>query len=173
MTSAPTGPTVRAATIADADAVARIYNHYVKNTIVTFEEVPVSAADIAGRMELVAVAALPWLVAELDRQLVGYAYAARWHARAAYRFSAEVTVYVDSAHVGRRVGSHLYAALFPMLRARGIHAVLGGIALPNEASVALHERCGLEKVAHLKEVGFKLGRWIDVGYWQRTLADAP
>ena len=89
--------------------------------------------------------------------------------RAAYRFSTEVTVYLDHEHVGKGVGSQLYAALFPQLRAQGVHAVLGGIALPNAASVALHERCGLEKVAHLREVGFKFGRWIDVGYWQRML----
>lgn len=169
MASDPPQPTVRAATVADAETVVRIYNHYVTNTIVTFEEEPIAAAEMARRMGQVTAAALPWLVAELDREVIGYAYAGRWHARAAYRFSVEVTVYVDHAHVGRRVGSHLYAALFPMLRARGIHAVLGGIALPNDASVALHERCGLEKVAHLREVGFKFGRWIDVGYWQRTL----
>jgi GNAT superfamily N-acetyltransferase len=89
-------------------------------------------------MEQVAASSLPgW-----SPRSIGYAYAGRWHARAAYRFSAEVTVYVDPSHVGRRVGSHLYAALFPIVRARGIHAILGGIALPNPASVALHERCG-------------------------------
>ena len=155
--------------MADAEAVASIYNHYVTNTIVTFEEEPVPVPDMARRMEQVAAASLAWLVAELDRRVIGYAYAGRWHTRAAYRFSTEVTVYLDHEHVGKGVGSQLYAALFPQLRARGVHAVLGGIALPNAASVALHERCGLEKVAHLREVGFKFGRWIDVGYWQRTL----
>lgn len=169
MTAAQGQPTVRPATVADAEAVASIYNHYVTDTIVTFEEEPVLVPDMARRIEQVAAASLVWLVAELEGQVIGYAYAGRWHTRAAYRFATEVTVYVDREHVGRRVGSHLYATLFPMLRARGIHAVLGGIALPNAASVALHERCGLEKVAHLKEVGFKFGRWIDVGYWQRTL----
>jgi len=169
MSSAQSQPTVRPATVADAEAVASIYNHYVTNTIVTFEEEPIPVPDMARRMEQVAAASLDWLVAELDRRVIGYAYAGRWHTRAAYRFSTEVTVYLDSEHVGKGVGSQLYAALFPQLRARGIHAVLGGIALPNAASVALHERCGLEKVAHLREVGFKFGRWIDVGYWQRTL----
>ena len=169
MSSAQSRPTVRPATVADAEAVASIYNHYVTNTIVTFEEEPVPVPDMARRMEQVAAASLAWLVAELDRRVIGYAYAGRWHTRAAYRFSTEVTVYLDREHVGKGVGSQLYAALFPQLRARGVHAVLGGIALPNAASVALHERCGLEKVAHLREVGFKFGRWIDVGYWQRTL----
>ena len=81
----------------------------------------------------------------------------------------EVTVYVAPGHAGRGIGSRLYGELFPILKTRGIHAVIGGIALPNEASVALHEKFGMRKVAHFEEVGFKFDRWIDVGYWQRTL----
>jgi phosphinothricin acetyltransferase len=169
MTAAGQEPTIRPATVVDGEPVARIYNHYVTDTIVTFEEEPVSPPEMARRIGQVGTASLPWLVAELADQVVGYAYAGPWHARAAYRFSTEITVYLDHAHVGRRIGSRLYAALFPILRARGIHAVIGGIALPNPASVALHERCGLAKVGHMKEVGFKFGRWIDVGYWQRIL----
>jgi len=96
-------------------------------------------------------------------------YASKWHGRSAYRFSTEITVYLAPAHVGRGIGSQLYARLFPILRDRGIHAVIGGIALPNEASVALHEKFGLEKVAHFKEVGYKFDRWIDVGSWQGIL----
>ena len=114
-------------------------------------------------------APLPWLIAERDARVVGYAYAARWHSRSAYRFSAEITVYVDASQTRTGVGSRLYDQLFPILRARGIHAVVAGISLPNESSVVLHERFGLTKVAHFKEVGFKFNRWIDVGYWQRTL----
>jgi len=161
--------TVRDATSSDATAIAWIYNHYIRETVVTFEEEPVSDAEIARRIEKVRSASLPWLVAELDGRVVGYAYAGPWHARSAYRFSVEVTVYLDAARVGRGIGSKLYDALFPLLRARRVHAVIGGIALPNEASVALHERFGLRKVAHFAEVGFKFGRWIDVGYWQRNL----
>ena len=86
-----------------------------------------------------------------------------------YRFSVEVTVYVAPGHAGRGIGSTLYGELFPMLKTLGIRAVIGGIALPNEASVALHEKFGMRKVAHFGEVGFKFDRWIDVGYWQRTL----
>lgn len=170
MTTSPhEEPTIRAATPADGAAIAGIYNHYVTSTVVTFEEEPVTAAEMARRLEEVASASLPWLVAEQGGRVVGYAYASRWKGRCAYRFSVEVTVYLDPGHAGRGIGSALYGRLFPILRERGIHVVLGGIALPNEASVALHEKLGLEKVAHLKEVGFKFGRWIDVGYWQRTL----
>jgi phosphinothricin acetyltransferase len=161
--------TIRAATLADADAVAGIYNHYVTNTVVTFEEAVLPPAEIAKRIETVWSASLPWLVAEVDGQVAGYAYAGKWHGRSAYRFSVEITVYLAHDQTGRGLGSKLYDRLFPMLREREIHAVIGGIALPNEASVALHEKFGLERVAFFKEVGFKFGRWIDVGYWQRTL----
>lgn len=161
--------TIRAATLADADAVAGIYNHYITNTVVTFEEEPLPPAEIAKRFETVWSASLPWLVAEVGGRVAGYAYAAKWHGRSAYRFSTEITVYLAPDHTGRGLGSRLYGQLFPILGDRGIHAVMGGIALPNEASVALHEKFGLERVAVFKEVGFKFGRWIDVGYWQRTL----
>jgi L-amino acid N-acyltransferase YncA len=161
--------TIRAAESSDAAAVTAIYNHYVRETIVTFEEEPVSAAEMARRMEEVRAASLPWLVAEEGSDVVGYAYATRWKARSGYRFSVEITVYLAAGHGGRGTGSKLYGELFPILEARKIHAVMGGIALPNERSVALHEKFGLRKVAHFQEVGFKLDRWIDVGYWQRIL----
>lgn len=163
------GPVVREAAPSDAQAVTDIYNHYVTQTVVTFEEEPIDAAEMSRRMQEVRSASLPWLVAEERGQVVGYAYATKWRARSGYRFSAEVTVYLASTHGGRGIGSKLYGELFPILQARGIHAVMGGIALPNDASVALHEKFGLRKVAHFEQVGFKFDRWIDVGYWQRTL----
>lgn len=161
---------IRAATSADAAGVADIYNHYVEHTVVTFEEVPVPAAEFAQRIDDVLSAAFPFLVAEEAGRLVGYAYATAWKQRSAYRFSTEVTVYLAPTELGRGIGTDLYAALFPLLEARGVHAAMGGIALPNEASVALHEKFGMRKVAHFAEVGFKFGRWIDVGYWQRNFA---
>jgi L-amino acid N-acyltransferase YncA len=162
---------IRAATKADAEAIARLYNHYVTETVVTFEEEPILPADIARRMEEVRSASLPWLVAEEDSGIVGYAYATPWRTRTGYRFSSEITIYLEPERVRRGIGSTLYAHLFPMLQARGLHAVIGGIALPNEASVALHEKFGMRKVAHFEQVGFKFDRWIDVGYWQRTFPD--
>ena len=161
--------TIREATPSDATAIAEIYNHYVTETVVTFEEEPVAAAEMARRIEEVRSASLPWLVAEEGLEVAGYAYATRWRGRSGYRFSAEVTVYLASGRGGRGIGSKLYEQLFSLLRARGVHAVMGGIALPNEASVALHEKLGMRKVAHFEQVGFKLDRWIDVGYWQRLL----
>lgn len=160
---------IRPALASDADAIAHIYNHYIRNTTVTFEEMQVSAQEIAARIEELGATSLPWLVLEHERKMVGYAYASKWKGRCAYRFSVESTVYLDPAYTGRGLGTSLYAALFAALRDKGMHVVIGGIALPNAASVALHEKLGLEKVAHFKEVGFKFERWIDVGYWQMKL----
>jgi L-amino acid N-acyltransferase YncA len=160
---------VRAATVADAEAVAGIYNHYVMQTVVTFEEEPVEASEMARRIAEVQAASLPWLVAGRAGAIVGYAYATRWRPRRAYRFSTEVTVYLAPDEGGRGIGSILYTQLLAALRERGIHAAMAGIALPNDASVALHEKFGFRKVAHFEEAGFKFNRWIDVGYWQRIL----
>jgi L-amino acid N-acyltransferase YncA len=160
--------TIRAAVIGDAEAIATIYNHYVTNTTVTFEEEPVSPFEIARRMEEVWSSTLPWLVAESDGRIIGYAYATKWKARYGYRFSTEVSVYLDTEHGGRGIGSKLYGDLIPILRQRGIRNIIGGIALPNDASVALHEKFGMEKVAHFKSIGVKFDQWLDVGYWQRT-----
>lgn len=163
------GAVIRAAEPRDAKDIAGIYNHYVSESVVTFEETPVPASEIVRRLETVRSASMPWLVAETAGRVVGYTYARTWKERSGYRFSAEIAIYVVPELAGRGIGTDLYSRLFEGLRARGIHAVIGGIALPNEASVALHEKFGMRKVAHFEQVGFKFGRWIDVGYWQRTL----
>lgn len=162
-------PIVRTASLGDAESIAHIYNYYVLNTVVTFEEEVVSTTEMAKRVDEVLSTSHPWLVAEIDGRVVGYAYGSKWKARSGYRFSTEISVYLDPGHGGRGLGSKLYDELFRMLRDRKMHAVIGGIALPNDASVALHEKFGMEKVAHFKQTGFKFDRWIDVGYWERTL----
>ena len=170
MSAQPVPPvTLRDATRDDAAAIAAIYNHYVLHTTVTFEETAVDADEIARRMESVWSSGLPWLVAEHAGVLVGYAYATKWKERIGYRFSVEASVYLAVDAAGRGVGSALYQALFPMLSARGIHAVIGGIALPNAASIALHEKMGMQQVAHFRETGTKFGAWVDVGYWEALL----
>ena len=166
------GGIVRSATAADAAAVAAIYNHHVAGTIVTFEEDPVPVAEMARRI-IEVLPAMPWLVWETAGVVAGYAYAAPWKTRSAYRFTAESTVYVDETRVGLGIGRGLYEPLLDDLRDRGFHAVVGVIALPNAASVALHERLGFAKVGHFPAVGWKLGRWIDVGYWQLQLRTGP
>lgn len=160
---------IRNALPGDAEEIAQIYNHYIEKTIITFEEEVVTGDTIEGRMQNVRSSRFPWLVAERDGRLLGYSYAGRWKDRCSYRYSSEVTVYLRPGHFGKGVGSALYSELLPALKARGIHVAVGGIALPNEASVKLHEKMGFLKAAHFKEVGFKFDRWIDVGYWQCIL----
>jgi len=160
---------IRPARAADAEAICAIYNHYVATTTISFEEAPVTAAEMAQRIAAVGEADLPWLVMLEGEILVAYAYATKWRVRAAYRYSVESSVYVATEHAGQGVGRQLYEALLAQLRERDLHLVIGGIAQPNEASVRLHERLGFRKVAHFSEVGLKFGRWIDVEYWQLKL----
>jgi L-amino acid N-acyltransferase YncA len=160
---------IRPATRADAEAIARIYNYYISNTTISFEEEAVSSEQMADRIAEVTSSGLPRLVLEQDGQLAGYAYATKWKERSAYRFTAESTVYLAPELVGRGLGTQLYQVLLRKLKEKGFHAVIGVIALPNPASIALHEKFGMTKAAHFREVGFKLGRWIDVGYWEGVL----
>lgn len=165
--------TIRPAESTDAPACAAIYNPYVTDSIITFEETVVSAHDMAGRMAERAAAGHPWLVAEANGHVLGYAYAGPWRTRVAYRFVLESAVYVADAAMGRGVGRTLYTALFDALRAGGIRAVMGVISLPNPGSVAFHEALGFVKAGHFARVGYKFGRWIDVGYWQLDLDGSP
>ncbi|MGH8142034.1 MAG: arsinothricin resistance N-acetyltransferase ArsN1 family B [Steroidobacteraceae bacterium] len=161
---------IRSAVDTDADALVRIYNHYIMHTVITFEEQPLTAADMAARVHRVQqLEALPWLTAAHGDTVIGYAYATRWRERSAYRLSTEITVYLEPGCEHRGTGTRLYRHLLAGLRECGMHAVVGGIALPNAASVALHEKFGFEQVAQLREIGFKFGRWVDVGYWQKIL----
>lgn len=164
---------LRPALPADASAIAAIYSHYILTTTISFEEDPVDAAEIMRRMEAVRSAGLPYLVAEDNGLITGYAYATPWRVRRAYRTSVETSVYLRADTHARGTGTALYRALLAQLTASGYHLAIGGIAQPNAASVALHEKLGFEKVAHFKEVGCKFGRWIDVGYWQLILSSAP
>lgn len=161
--------TLRAVTAHDAATLCAIYNPYVRDTVISFEQAPVAEADMAQRIRDT-TAQYPWLVAEVDSKVVAYAYATRWRTRAAYDYALESTVYVDKAYTGRGIAKPLYLALLAELKARGVRAVVGCIALPNDASVALHEKCGFVKVAHFPQVGRKFERWVDVGFWQVTLA---
>ena len=165
--------TIRLAHSSDPTRIAKIYNYYIANTVMTFEENPITALDIQTRIEETKAEGLPWLVAEdgagNSAEVIGYAYASKWKGRCAYRHTVEVTVYLSKAATAKGWGTKLYQALFNELKQLSIHATIGGISLPNEASIALHEKLGMKKVAHFKEVGFKFGQWVDVGYWQAIL----
>lgn len=159
---------IRPAHPRDAAAIAAIYNHFVTTTTISFEEAPVSEQEMAQRITSV-TATLPWLVFEEHNVFMGYAYATPWRVRSAYRYSVESTVYVSVDHPKKGIGAALYTALIQALRSQGLHSVIGGITQPNAASVALHEKLGFVKAAHFTEVGFKFGRWVDVGYWELLL----
>lgn len=164
-------PAIRPARPADAAAVADVYNWYVANTAITFEVDPVSPAEMAQRIASV-LEAHDWLVLEQAGELLGYAYAGRYHTRAAYRFAGESTIYLRHGVGGQGLGSLLYPELIRRCFARGLRHLIGGIALPNDPSVRLHEKLGFEKVSHLRRIGFKFERWIDVGHWQLERPDA-
>jgi phosphinothricin acetyltransferase len=156
---------IRIANVGDAAQLCEIYNHYVLNTNVTFEEQAVTVEEMASRVQET-LSSLPWLVVEDDSQVLGFSYASKWKGRCAYRYSAEATVYLRPDATGKGLGTQLYLELLKELKDRSLHTVMGGIALPNDASVALHEKLGFSKVAQFRQVGHKFGNWIDVGYWQ-------
>ena len=160
---------IRSVNTIDAGSITGIYNHYVRNSIITFVEDPIPVDDIIADIKSANSNQLPYLIAEEDNQVLGYAYASKWKGRCAYRHSVEVTVYLDQRAMGQGVGSKLYKVLFSKLREKSIHVALAGIALPNLESIALHEKFGMQKVAHFKEVGNKFDKWVDVAYWQVIL----
>lgn len=152
----------------DIQRVCEIYNYYVENTYISFEMEPVSSQEMKQRM-LEYTSEYPWLVYEQKGEVIGFAYASKWRPRPAYRFTLEVTIYLDKGFLGHGIGTTLYQELFSRLKALGTHSIIATIALPNAKSQALHEGLGFRQVAHFKDMGYKLDQWIDVGYWQKML----
>jgi phosphinothricin acetyltransferase len=153
----------------DAVACAAIYAPFVRETAVSFEDQPPDAAELRRRMEQIS-ARYPWLVAEEHGEVVGFAYASAHRERAAYRWAADVTVYIGPDHHRRGIGRSLYSALFELLGAQGVRMACAGITLPNPASVALHEKLGFQPVGVYRRIGWKFGAWHDVAWYQRELA---
>lgn len=161
-------PTIRLATPADREALAAIYGPIVRDTTISFELDPPPPEEMARRVEST-LAMYPWLVYEEGSRVLGYAYATSFRPRLAYRWSVETSVYIDPRAHRRGVGRGLYRSLFGLLALQGFVSAFAGIALPNPASVALHEKEGFELIGVYRHVGFKLGDWRDVGWWQRDL----
>lgn len=162
---------VRAATIADAEAIRSIYLPIVNDTAISFEESAQDAAEIGRRM--LARPRLPWLVADRGGRVVGYSYATRHRQRATYRWSAECSVYLSSEHRSQGLGRLLYERLIAEVSELGYVSLFAGITLPNKASVGLHEAMGFEALGVFRHVGYKHGSWHDVGWWRRSLWDLP
>ncbi|MDF1696087.1 MAG: GNAT family N-acetyltransferase [Saprospiraceae bacterium] len=159
---------IRPATAEDAIQITDIYNYYIQHTTVTFEKTPVAVQEMEDRIIKTQIK-YPWLVCQTDNLISGYAYATDWKPRGAYRHSVESTVYLRNGCSGQGIGSLLYTDLIQRLKKQKVHTVIGGIAQPNEGSIALHEKFGFKKVAHFKEVGYKFDSWVDVAYWQLIL----
>jgi L-amino acid N-acyltransferase YncA len=164
----PTEVLIRPARKDDAGAIQVIYAPLVEHTAISFEETAPTVAGIAGRI-VSTLKTHPYLVAEQDGLVVGYAHAGPHRTRAAYRYSVDVSAYVSETARGLGIGKILYCKLFEALAQGGFHAAFAGIALPNPASVALHRSAGFVPVGIYRQVGFKFGRWHDVGWWQRLV----
>ncbi|MEO0828977.1 MAG: arsinothricin resistance N-acetyltransferase ArsN1 family B [Pseudomonadota bacterium] len=159
---------IRSATEADATRIAEIYAPFVNDTVISFEDVPPSADEMAHRIRDVG-RAYPYLVAEVDGAVGGYAYAGRHRVRAAYRYSVDVTIYLDPQFQGAGVGRMLYGALFERLEALEFARAFAAITLPNAASVAIHKSFGFTHIGTFERVGFKFDAWHDVSWWGRDL----
>lgn len=159
---------IRLATPADGPAVAEIYAPYVQQTAISFEAEPPCGADMSNRIAAV-LPNYPWLVFEADDRVIAYAYGRQFRDRFAYQWTAEVGLYVDGKQRGKGVGRALYSRLLPILGAQGYCTLTAGVTLPNPASVALHESFGFRKVGVLRQMGYKLGNWHDVSWWDLIL----
>jgi phosphinothricin acetyltransferase len=162
--------TIRPAREGDFDAIAAITKHYIATSAIHFAYEPVAAGALA---ELWRDGTHPWLVADEEGAVVGYAKAGTWRERAAYAWTCEVGLYVADAARSRGLGRALYGELLAELTRRGFHSVVAGITLPNDASVALHARCGFQPVGVVRDAGFKNGAWHDVAFYQKLLYTAP
>jgi phosphinothricin acetyltransferase len=160
--------TIRTALREDAEACAAIYRPHVEASATSFEERPPGVGEMSERIEET-MARYPWLIAERDGQVCGFAYGSAHRSRTAYRWAVDVAVYVADGHRGRGVGRALYEELLRRLRGQGFHVACAGITLPNEASVALHESLGFVPVGVYRRIGWKDGAWRDVGWWQLEL----
>ena len=161
-------PSIRPAGPGDAAGVLAIYAPIVRESAISFEDEPPSEQQVADRI----AASHLWLVAEEGGEIVGYAYAGRFHPRSAYRWSAEISVYLAERARGRGLGKRLVGELLDRLREMGFVNAFAGTTLPNKGSVGLFESFGFEKIAHQHQVGFKLGAWHDVGWWQLRIQPA-
>lgn len=166
---------IRLAADSDAEAITSIYRPFVETTSVSFETVPPDREEISRRIKET-MASYPWLVCEMEGKVAGYAYASRHHLRAAYQWSVDTSVYIGENYRRCGVGRGLYVSLFGMLEVQGFFNAYAIIALPNAASVALHEAVGFKRLAVFSRAGYKLGAWHDVGWWQLVLrahTDSP
>jgi phosphinothricin acetyltransferase len=160
---------IRLIKLNDAPAICRIYNYYIENTAVSFEGAVISVHEMEKRIKEI-TDMYPWFVWEDENgEVIAYAYVNKWKDRIAYRYSAEVSIYVKFGIEGRGIGTGLLNRLLEGVKKTGLHTLVAGITLPNDRSVALHEKFGFVKIAQFNEIGYKMDTWLDVGYWELVL----
>lgn len=155
----------------DAQQIVSIYNYYIANSIITFDETPVDEKSMTKKITDISEKGYPFIVYEEEASgdIIGYAYVNNWRNHAAYRTTLEVTVYIMNGEIGKGIGSLLYKNLLERVRLLNVHSLISVLSLPNKESRALHEKFGFVSVGTFKEVGFKFGKFIDVEFWQLTL----
>ncbi|TYP99948.1 phosphinothricin acetyltransferase [Tenacibaculum adriaticum] len=159
---------IRKVTLQDAATITNIYNYYVRTSVATLEEQEVSEEYFKDEIKNI-TKKFPWFVYEVNNQILGFANASAWKTRSGYKKSVQLMVYLNPDTTSKGIGSLLYDAVISKLKELDVHVLMGGISLPNEASVKLHEKFGFKKAAHFKEIGYKFNKWVDVGYWQLIL----
>lgn len=159
---------IREVKLSDAKAIVDIYNYYILNTNITFEEKQLTVDDMEERI-IEKTAKHPWIVYERNGQVIGYAYLSGWHSRSAYRYSNEASIYLDRNEKGHGIGRELFSKLLEISKGYGVHTIVSGITIPNKESISLHEKFGFKKIAEFEEIGFKNNKWLNVGYWQKLL----
>jgi phosphinothricin acetyltransferase len=159
---------IRMASTADCASILSIYKYYVLNTCITFEYDVPSVEEMENRMKSIQTK-YPYLVAEIDGKIIGYAYATDFRFRAAYQWSPECAIYLDNEMQGKGIGKILYQTLFSILKLQGFYNVFGGVGLPNEKSVQLHLKCGFEEIGTYKNIGYKHGKWHSTQWFQIVL----
>ncbi|OUU48447.1 MAG: phosphinothricin acetyltransferase [Flavobacteriaceae bacterium TMED68] len=155
---------IREANSKDAKAIALIYNYYISNTTISFEEKPVNENIVIQRIN--SNEKNKWWIYQSADELLGYAYSTIWKPRSAYRYTVESSIYLKPNNFRNGIGTALYIKLLESLKKEGFRRVLAGISLPNDSSVLFHENFGFKKVGQLEAVGYKFKKWIDIGYWE-------
>ena len=158
---------IRPVNLNDVEELLEIYNYYVINSIITFDYQALSLETFKDKVTRIN-ADYPFIVFEENNEILGYAYGSQWRSKPAYNHAVESTVYIKHNTQGKQIGTKLYAELLKQLKQQNFHTVIGGLTLPNDASVRLHKKFGFKEVAHFKQVGYKFNTWLDVGFWQLT-----
>lgn len=159
---------IRKVKLSDAKDIVEIYNPYILNTNITFEEEPIDEEEMKKRI-LEKTANNPWIVYEENNKVIGYAYLSNWMHRSAFKYSKEISIYLDMNVLSKGIGTMLFKTLLEECMNYKIHSIVSGITIPNEKSVRLHEKFGFKNIATFYEIGYKNNEWLNVGYWQLNL----